>query len=534
MRKFIQLFVLLFATNAIAGANWPYADYNQSRAGDYLLISVSNSPGNFTTKRIPLRDLFNGTNQSYRVGDYTVFQTANASEPGQLVFSSTAHGGGHGIVILGGTSGDVVLNPTANDGVMQLGISGYPGNWIYFQYAVWPYLSGQKGFSHPVEFRSKVNLSGTVYDKQPGIVGYPINVDASKMGKLVLYSIAPHWNAGNTNINSPNIAGVEVLSVGTNGVIAPSGITFIGDGSGLTNVTASGGGGLTTNIVVMSAGQPLVQYFTNGSLAAISTDADASNYISAVLLTGATLTDNQKLAVTKFTVSRKWTGTWSDADRIAPVLGGTSAAHAIYLKGSTPLTWSATPTHSASGVTFDGVVSYADTGWKSSDGPNYIQDSGRIVLVVPTASATFTSFSYLAGAVTTTGGTRYQSFFRNTGTSIAMGGFNNANGNGGETTASTIRGVMLGTRTASNAQANYFWQNTVAVGAAGSTVTSSAASSGINNHNLYIGARNYEAFPADNFSAFTCSGFESGAGCDATRAQLIRDAWAQLQIDLGR
>ena len=275
MKKLFLLLISLTLTltpDAFAGANWPYADYAQSRMGDYLLIAVSNSPGNFTTKRIPLRQLFNGTNQTYLVGDYTTFQTGNPSDPGQLAFSSSAHGGGRGVVILGGVSGDVVINQSPNDGVFQIGQTGNAGSWTYMQHAVDPQISGQIGFSHPFEFRSKARVGGTMYVKQPGIVGYPINADASAMGKLVFYSIAPHWQSGNTNLAAPNVAGVEALSVGTNGIVAAPNVKYIGDGGGLTNVTASGGGGggsgLTTNIVVMSAGQPLVQYFTNGSLAA--------------------------------------------------------------------------------------------------------------------------------------------------------------------------------------------------------------------------------------------------------------------------
>ena len=128
----------------------------------------------------------------------------------------------------------------------------------------------------------------------------------------------------------------------------------------------------------------------------------------------------------------------------------------------------------------------------------------------------------------------YQGFYRNSSSTIAFGGINNANGNGGDMAASTIRGVLIASRTASNVQTGYYWSDTTAVGARGTAGGSLPASAGINNHNLYIGARNYETFGTDSFSAFTCSGFESGAGCDATRAQLIRDAWAQLQIDLGR
>ena len=542
MKKiFFAIWSVVFTLAAFAGANWPYADYAQSREGDYLLISVSNSPGNFTTKRIPLKQLFNGTNQNYLVGDYTTFRTGNSSEPGQLSFSSTAHGGGHGVVILGGVSGDVVVNPTSSDGVFQIGQSGVPGNWIYVQYAVWPYIVGQKGFSHPFGFRAKANVAGSVIDKEGGIIAYPSGVDASLNVDLVHYAVLPHWNSGNTNTAAPDRAGVEILRESTNGIVAPFGIKFVGNGGALTNdlgqtLGTGSASGLTTNAVVMSSGGlPLVQYFTNGSLQAVIVDNDASNYISAVIAAGASLTDAQKLAVTKFTVQRKWFGTWSDSDVIAPMMGGTAAAHLVMLKGTNVASYNNTPTHNSNGVTFNGTDNYLNTGWKPSISANYVQDTSRLVMVIPTASVNQTAFGYFAGVVSTTGGTIRSGLFRNSSTVMTVSGLNNGDGNGNNITASDIRVITIASRDSSTVQKEYFWQNTAAIGAAATSNTgNTTASVGAPSQNMLLGARAFEGFAADSFLAFTISGFESGAKCDATKAQTIRDAWAQLQTDLGR
>ncbi len=533
------LLLCVFALNASAQKVSALTETTIPASQSLLSLAHTNGGGGYVTRSTKLSNLFNKRGDVWTAGHQFKIQTTN-SNPGILMFDTESHdGGARGIVLLGATQGDVVINPSTA-GVFQIGQSGNAGAQHYMQYASYPDAGNPMGFSHPFQFRVLSYNGGSVAWKYPGLVSYASANDASEQGRMVIYSRLPYWAFGNHNPNSPTTAGTEIASFDTNGVVAALGIKFIGNGGSLTNDagqtlgTGGGGSGLTTNIVVMSAGQPLVQYFTNGSLSAITTDTDASNYIAAVIATGASLTDNQKLAVTKFTVSRKWFNTWSDADVIAPIIGGSATAHAVMLKGTNAMTYVNTPTHDANGITFNGTSSYANTGFKCSISVNYSQNSGRILLVVPKGSASFTTFSYLAGDVTTTGGTIYQGFFRNTATSIAINGVNNANGNGGEPGATTIQGVMIASRTGANAHAGYFWPAATAVGAPGSSVTPNAASSGLPAQNIYIGARNYEGFSPDYYSAFTSSGFEAGAGCDATQAQYIRDAWAQLQLDLAR
>ena len=110
------------------------------------------------------------------------------------------------------------------------------------------------------------------------------------------------------------------------------------------------------------------------------------------------------------------------------------------------------------------------------------------------------------------------------------------NGAGVQLTISDERGVLLGTRTSSSAQAFYFWAYNAAVGATPVSGTSSAASTGLPNLNTTIAARKWGTGSGDidQYAAVTISGYETGAGVNATKAQQIRDAWATLQNALGR
>ncbi len=205
------------------------------------------------------------------------------------------------------------------------------------------------------------------------------------------------------------------------------------------------------------------------------------------------------------------------------------------LKGTNVASYGATPTHSANGVTFNGTDNYLNTGWKPSISANYSQDSARLVIVIPTSSGSAAALNNFVGCVSTTGSTFRTGLEVNSTTAVQIVGINNADGFGAFTASSDQRGVFIGTRTASAAQKIYFWQHTAPVGAAvTSSATGAGASTGVPSQNMSIGGRTFEGFPVDRFAAYTCSGFESGAKCDDTQATAIRDAWAQLQADLGR
>jgi hypothetical protein len=455
--------------------------------------------------------------------------------PGVLGFDTSAHGPSHGIVLLGATEGDVVVNPGSDDGIFQIGLTSTPGNRIYLQYASDPANDGTNstvlnGFSHPLQFRSLSKTNRQFH--YPGIVGTSEQDTAgvTENGTLRFYARAPHWSNVNENTDAPTETGVEVLRVSTNAIQAASGIPF----------SSGSNKGISTNLVVLdSTTNPVYLIFTGGLLTYVGIDSDAQTYIAAVTNAGGTLTSLQRVAINQFVVSRKASGTWTNSDVIAPMMGGTAAAHAIYLKGSSNITWgaaTAAPTHSANGAIFDGVNDYGNLNWKPFTGPNYTTNSGRLVIVIPQSSAVpIANSTEYAGAVQDPVTVRV-GIWRNSATTIDIEGPNNAAGNGLSTinSISDERGVIISSRTASAAYSAYFWAFGTIIGGAGSSGSGTAVSTGNPNFEMTIAARNYQNFAPDRFAPYTLAGFESGSGVTASDAQAIRDAWQLLQNNLGR
>lgn len=179
------------------------------------------------------------------VGHNFALETTNGSNPGTIIFNSTAHGAGRGVVILGGNQGDVVINPNtdiiapaSSAGIFQIGRTGNAGSYQYVQYATMPSPSSPLGFSHPFEFRARgtnVASADSFLYSYPGVVGYIDDVSGSEKGRLSFYARVPHWNQNNVDPNAPDVAGTKVLDVGTNGIVASSGVDFKGSGAGITN-----------------------------------------------------------------------------------------------------------------------------------------------------------------------------------------------------------------------------------------------------------------------------------------------------------
>jgi hypothetical protein len=193
-----------------------------------------------------------------KVGDYFFWTTTNA-EPARLGFSSTVHGPERGVLMLGAGVGDVVLDPGyANGRGLQIGNSGNAGAYLYVQYGVYPNTTFTNGFSHPLEFRSLSYYAGSVRWHYPGILSMPHYGNTSEQGELVFYSKVPHWNYNNKQQTAPSSAGTEAMRVGTNGIIAASGIQFKGNGGGLTNVRLNIGSNsvpVSTNISIYLTNQ---------------------------------------------------------------------------------------------------------------------------------------------------------------------------------------------------------------------------------------------------------------------------------------
>lgn len=422
---------------------------------------------------------------------------------------------------------DIVLLPGAN-GNAQLGNSGNTNNQtFYLQYAE---QTGPN--SHQLQFRAKNSAGDIGY---AGIMGYHPDGDPNGEGRLRFYSKAPTWNtSGTKGFSNP---GSLVMEVSTNAITAMPGARFVGDGSGLTGV---GLGGLTTNVYLTGAdGAVIVQNFTNGALMSVSgLEAETTSYSNALQTAGATLTKAQTFAVNRFVVSRKFTGTWSDADRIAPMMGGTDAAHAIYLKGSGTISWANTPTHNANGVTFASASSeYGDTGWKPTDGGNsFVLNSARVVMVIPASSTTpIANNTHFMGNANTAGSSRL-GFMRQNGSNIGVNGINCGDSGASMTGVTTSdMGVMLAARETSTSETCYFWPSSSAVGASpASNLGNTTTSTSLNSVNFALGCRNFEGSGFITHASYTLCGWEVGAGVNATKAQQIRDAWTALQNELAR
>jgi hypothetical protein len=251
---------LTVTTTELLAYSPAYASFNGKHVGDGSALVNIPAPGAGVVVE---------TNVSFPVSgratvqhDFT-WKSTNA-QPAQLVFNSTAHGASHGIVLLGGNSGDVVLNPGVDDGILQIGVTGNMGNRIYLQYGMYPWASTNTvGVSHPLEFRSRVWNGGAATIKYPGIVGFSEANDSSELGKLVFYARAPVWNSGNLNAAAPNTAGTEVFSAGTSGVVAASGIRFKGDNFTVSTVTITSGSGSPESVVTAPVGSLFLR--TDGS-----------------------------------------------------------------------------------------------------------------------------------------------------------------------------------------------------------------------------------------------------------------------------
>ncbi len=282
-----------------------------------------------------------------------------------------------------------------------------------------------------------------------------------------------------------------------------------------------------TNISVVC---PSVSYIDDTSIY----DQDALTYFTSVLNNGGgILTVAQKLALNAFVVERKASNVWTTAEYIAPFIGGSSNAHAVYLKGSGSITWSNAPTHDANGVTFNGSTQFGNTGFIPSAASVYSLNSALLCIVIPTASATnIGSSKYYTGVIGANNGRA--SIYRNNASSLGQQGLNFTGGSGAFLFFPDERGVYLYTRTGSTAQKAYFWQRTTAIGSsADGTATDATTSVASPDSAIYIGGRNSSS-AVDSPAAYTLCGWEVGSGLTDAQALSVRNAWARLQNTLGR
>lgn len=260
-------------------------------------------------------------------------------------------------------------------------------------------------------------------------------------------------------------------------------------------------------------------------LIAISVPNDATVYYASTAyeITGAKIW----AAVHQFVVDRKTFGLWAKDYAIYPMIGGTSAAHAINLKDPRNLdaayrsVFNGGWTHSGSGALPNGSTGYADTKLNPS-------------LVYPNANSA--NLSYYSGTnsaagnkeeigADVSGGSEAALIVRFTGDifypiwKAAAGTFPNV--------ASTdSRGLFSTNRITSGTVEG--WKNGVQQTLSGS----GAQTGGLVNRNLTLGAQN--AASVGRFSDRECRGANISLGFSSTESANNYVAWQRLQTSLFR
>ena len=209
------------------------------------------------------RDGTNGAGASMAVPDqFTIYAAPFPNNGGYIRFWGT-HGGPKGLVMIAG--GDVDLLPGTGGG-LQIGDSGGSiGSQIYMQYRNGTFVPDPLGQSHALEFRAKYNPgdSNYTYSARAAIQGWAtITNQGNELGELRFYARVPEWANAN-NSSTPNTAGVEIFRANTNGIVASSGRKFVGDGSGLTNVTVTAG--VSSGILPLSYIQVREEFLLGGA-----------------------------------------------------------------------------------------------------------------------------------------------------------------------------------------------------------------------------------------------------------------------------
>jgi hypothetical protein len=251
-----------------------------------------------------------------------------------------------------------------------------------------------------------------------------------------------------------------------------------------------------------------------------SYDADAAAFFTATGITDATL----KSAINQLVLDWKSAGLWTKTYALYPIAGGTSASHSYNLKNTAlyQITWIGSPTHSSTGVDFNGSSQYGNTGLNPSSvgvsvnsialasyiGDNtqiggdeigaYISASSIIRLITRDASNnTYTELGASAQRITLSG----------------------------TTTDST--GLWITSRTASNALAVY--RNGSSLG-----TNTSAQTGTIPSQNIWIGRLGNDLNTTSNYSDRQCRLAFISQGLSSTEASAAYTAVQNYQTTLGR
>jgi len=219
----------------------------------------------------------------------------------------------------------------------------------------------------------------------------------------------------------------------------------------------------------------------------VSYEPDAQAYITAVESAGGTLTLTQKTAWNTFVLAAKGGSNpyWSNFAIINPIMGGTSASHAINAKNPATFTatYSGTVTHTSTHVVSNGTTGYMNTGYNPS-----VNDADGFGSMAVWVRNNIDATACVMGAISATN--RYTQIYPRFGNTL-YGQYNTNNSIAETQTFSTSVGFSLVSRTGSTA---IFTQRDA-------TQVGSTTSTAITNNNIYVLAQNVNG-TAGNFTTY--------------------------------
>lgn len=243
-------------------------------------------------------------------------------------------------------------------------------------------------------------------------------------------------------------------------------------------------------------------------------DPDAEAFFTAAGITDQT----QKDAVTQLVTDLKGYGIWDKASAIYPIVGGTASSHSYNLKdtASYQITWVNSPTHSSTGVDYNGTTQYGDTNLNQLS--VIAEDSEHFsVYILDNIDEVRVDIG-----VTTSGGTGSMMYTR-FGTNFT--GRNQGASASNSAVATDARGLSVNSRVNSTE---------IILSKNGSSSTFSNASD-VARQNLtyFVGARNGAGTPASHASKKACF-YSIGAGLTTTECGNLYTAVQTFQTTLGR
>jgi len=244
-------------------------------------------------------------------------------------------------------------------------------------------------------------------------------------------------------------------------------------------------------------------------------DSDAQAFLTAASITNIV----QQKAVNDLVIALKGYNIWTKMKALYPVVGGTSAAHAVNLKtpGTYNLTFTAGWIHASTGMTPNGTSDYANTGLAS----NTVQTTNHLSFY----SRTQTVGTQVEIGIWNASNNTFNQI--RSAANYYAGDLNNGFIN--FTTISDARGFWIGTKRANNDREGYL---NGATQATSSTTDNSTLPAG----NIYIGARNQlNTSPSIQlYSNKQCAFASIGDGLTDTEAANFYTAVQAFQTTLGR